>query len=75
VDTIDLGKGESPYKERLMTGAVEVREGVVELPSLASAARTLRRSLEAWVRRSPILCVVRIPGRWLTKFERSRRFR
>jgi CelD/BcsL family acetyltransferase involved in cellulose biosynthesis len=75
VRTIDLGKGEDPYKQRLMTGAVEVREGAVELPSLAAAARGARRGLEAWVRRSPLAGLARIPGRWLTRLERRRRLR
>ena len=35
--TIDLGKGEAPYKQRLMTGAFELAEGAVELPSLLAA--------------------------------------
>jgi hypothetical protein len=45
------------------------------MPSLAATARQARRGLEAWVRRSPFLKVARIPGRWLTNFERQRRFR
>src|SRR5688572_6063300 len=44
---IDLGKGDARYKRSLMTGAAPLREGCVELPSLAAAARRLRRRAEA----------------------------
>ena len=51
---IDLGKGEARYKRSLMTGAAPLREGCVELPSLAATARRLlparamRRLERAW---------------------------
>ena len=51
---IDLGKGDARYKRSLMTGAAPLREGCVELPSLAVAVRRLlplraRRRIErAW---------------------------
>ena len=73
--TIDLGKGDDPYKRSVMTGAAELREGIVELPSVASTARRARHNVEAWVRRSPLIGIARIPGRWLTRFERRSRFR
>jgi CelD/BcsL family acetyltransferase involved in cellulose biosynthesis len=38
---IDLGKGDARYKRSLMTGAAPLREGCVELPSLAATARRL----------------------------------
>ena len=38
---IDLGKGDARYKRSLMTGAAPLREGCVELPSLAAAVRRL----------------------------------
>jgi CelD/BcsL family acetyltransferase involved in cellulose biosynthesis len=75
VHTIDLGKGEDPYKQRLMTGSVELHEGVAERPSFASMARNARRGLETWVRRSPFIGIARLPGRWLVKLERRGRFR
>jgi CelD/BcsL family acetyltransferase involved in cellulose biosynthesis len=51
---IDLGKGDARYKRSLMTGAAPLREGCVELPSLAATARRLlprramRRLERAW---------------------------
>ena len=75
VRTIDFGKGDDRYKQAAMTGAVELREGAVELPSLATAARRARRELETWVRRSPFAGIARIPGRWLKQLERRKRFR
>jgi CelD/BcsL family acetyltransferase involved in cellulose biosynthesis len=64
---IDLGKGEARYKRSLMTGAAPLREGSVELPSLAAAARRLRRLAETraeW----------QLPLRALRRLERARRF-
>jgi CelD/BcsL family acetyltransferase involved in cellulose biosynthesis len=75
VRAIDFGKGDDRYKQAAMTGAVELSEGVVEVPSLASAARRARRGLEAWVRRTPLAGIARVPGRWLTRLERRGRFR
>jgi CelD/BcsL family acetyltransferase involved in cellulose biosynthesis len=67
IDKIDLGKGDARYKRSLMTGATPLREGSVELPSLAAAARRLRRLAEsraAW----------QLPLRALRRLERARRF-
>jgi CelD/BcsL family acetyltransferase involved in cellulose biosynthesis len=64
---IDLGKGDARYKRSLMTGAAPLREGSVELPSLAATARRLRRLAEArseW----------QLPLRALRRLERARRF-
>ena len=72
---IDLGKGSTLYKDRLMSGEVPLAEGRVELPSLATAVRRLRRGTEAWVRRSPLVGVARGPGRLLKRAERWWRLR
>jgi CelD/BcsL family acetyltransferase involved in cellulose biosynthesis len=67
VGKIDLGKGDARYKNSLMTCAAPLREGFVELPSLAAAARRLRRLAEsraAW----------QLPLRALRRLERARRF-
>jgi CelD/BcsL family acetyltransferase involved in cellulose biosynthesis len=67
IGKIDLGKGDARYKRSLMTGAAPLREGCVELPSLAAAARRLRRLAETraeW----------QLPLRALRRLERARRF-
>ncbi|HWM44579.1 MAG TPA: GNAT family N-acetyltransferase [Burkholderiales bacterium] len=67
IQRIDLGKGDARYKRSLMTGAAPLREGCVELPSLAATARRLRRLAEAraeW----------QLPLRALRRLERARRF-
>ena len=67
IQRIDLGKGDERYKRNLMTGAAPLREGFVERPSLAAAARRLRRLVETragW----------QLPLRALRRFERARRF-
>jgi len=64
---IDLGKGDARYKRSLMTGAAPLREGFVELPSLAATARRLRRLAEA-------RAAWQLPLRALRRLERARRF-
>ena len=67
IGKIDLGKGDARYKRSLMTGTAPLREGCVELPSLAAAARRLRRLAEEraeW----------QLPLRALRRLERARRF-
>ncbi len=67
IQRIDLGKGDARYKRSLMTGAAPLREGCVELPSLAATARRLRRLAESraeW----------QLPLRALRRLERARRF-
>jgi CelD/BcsL family acetyltransferase involved in cellulose biosynthesis len=67
IQRIDLGKGDARYKRSLMTGAAALREGFVELPSLAATARRLRRLAE---RRAEW----QWPLRALRRLERARRF-
>ncbi|MBK9118913.1 MAG: GNAT family N-acetyltransferase [Phycisphaerales bacterium] len=73
---IDLGcGGDDTYKPRLRTGGIPLATGTVERPSWAATMRRWRRTTEAWVRRSPLLPLVRAPGRLLTRMERWGRFR
>jgi CelD/BcsL family acetyltransferase involved in cellulose biosynthesis len=74
VRLLDLGKGDAFYKDRLKGDTIPLAAGRVELPSLATALRQLRRGAEAWVRRSPLLPVARVPGRLITRIERRKRF-
>ena len=72
---IDLGPGgDATYKPRLRSGAIPVATGSVELPSLTTVVRGIRRKTEAWVRRSPLLPLARIPGRLIVRLEGRRRF-
>lgn len=50
IQTIDLGKGDESYKQRVMNGSVLLAEGSVEIPSLISTARWLRRKTSEIVR-------------------------
>ena len=62
--TIDLGKGASFYKERLMSRAVMVAAGSIELPSLLSLRRAARRKLRSAVVNSPLAAPARRLVRW-----------
>lgn len=75
VRTIDLGKGESQYKQRLMTGAVELREGAVELPSFLARARRLRRTAETRAAQGGLAAAMQLPLRVIRRIERARKFR
>jgi CelD/BcsL family acetyltransferase involved in cellulose biosynthesis len=59
VTTLDLGKGEDPYKASFMTGTVPLIEGVVEVPSAYALIRRARINGEKWLRRSPVMEPVR----------------
>jgi CelD/BcsL family acetyltransferase involved in cellulose biosynthesis len=52
--TIDLGRGDERYKGSLMSGAVPLLEGRVELPSLAAAMWRVRRGARALIRRTSV---------------------
>jgi CelD/BcsL family acetyltransferase involved in cellulose biosynthesis len=76
ITRIDLGcGGEDTYKARLRTDGIPLASGTVERPSWTAKMRRWRRDTEAWVRRSRLLPLVRVPGRLLTRMERWGRFR
>jgi CelD/BcsL family acetyltransferase involved in cellulose biosynthesis len=54
VCTIDLGKGMSLYKQRLMNASVSLAHGSVELPSWRSIRRHTRRRLRSLLANSPL---------------------
>jgi CelD/BcsL family acetyltransferase involved in cellulose biosynthesis len=58
ISVIDLGKGNQAYKQRLMNRAIPLAEGFVEVPSLISAARAVKRRSETLLRHSPTLLSV-----------------
>jgi CelD/BcsL family acetyltransferase involved in cellulose biosynthesis len=64
IGTIDLGKGISLYKERLMNGSAAVASGSVELASLLALRRRAKRTLRAAIARSPLAGPARTVTRW-----------
>jgi CelD/BcsL family acetyltransferase involved in cellulose biosynthesis len=54
VRTIDLGKGMSLYKQRLMNASVLLASGSVELPSWRSIRRQMQRNLRSLLAKSPL---------------------
>lgn len=73
--TIHPGKGDEPYKQCLMTGAVELREGYVELPSLIANVRQLQRVAKAHAARSGMAATLRLPLRVIRRIVWTRKFR
>ena len=52
IQTIDLGKGISEYKQRFMNTSCQLASGSVELPSMRWLGRTVRRKVRSTVARS-----------------------
>ncbi len=75
VTTIDLGKGESPYKQRLMTGHVELGEGAIERPSWLTALRRAARGAERLAQVEGAGALRRLPLRIVRRLERETKFR
>ena len=75
VRVIDLGKGDASYKQRLMTGAAELWEGCVELPSFRTNLQRLRRKAELYAARGGLAGLLQLPLRAIRRIERTRRFR
>ena len=75
VKTIDLGKGDSPYKQRLMTGQVELGEGAIERPSWLSALRRAVRGAERLAQAEGAGAMRRLPLRIVRRLERDTKFR
>lgn len=66
---LDMGYGDEEFKLRLRSGSIPVAAGRVELPSVAGAVRRWRAGFETWVRGTPLLPLVRYPGRVLKRLE------
>ncbi len=75
VCTLDLGKGESQYKQRLMTGSIALSEGLARVPSIWGTASTVRERAEALHARGGIGKALLLPLKLVRRLERSYRFR
>ena len=75
VQTVDLGKGDAQYKQRLMTGAAVLSEGLVCLPSLWGTVLGLRHRAEACQSHGGIGKGLRLPLKLIKRIERANRFR
>ena len=74
VHYIDLGKGLSMYKKRVMTGTIPVAQGCVTLPSIFNRMREMRETTESWAKQSFLKPVFQIPGRIIKSIERKKRY-
>jgi len=72
--TIDLGKGDAQYKERLMSGSVELAEGCVEFPSVLATARHCQRRAEQSASSGGAGVALRLPLRIIRKIQYARKF-
>lgn len=72
VRRLDLGKGPEEYKTHLMSGAIDVAEGSVDLRPLAGTARRVGWRTYEWARRSPLRRPLLTPGRAIRNMILSR---
>jgi CelD/BcsL family acetyltransferase involved in cellulose biosynthesis len=73
IDRIDLGKGESQYKNRLASGETGIAEGSVVVKPWASMWRKVRRNTESWS--GAFGAVGAVPAKLLRRVDRKLRFR
>lgn len=72
VRRVDLGKGEEAYKARLMSGAIAIAVGAVDLrPVAGPLSRGWYHTVE-WTRRSPLRRPLLGPARWLRALAQAR---
>ncbi len=67
IEAIDLGKGDLRYKQQFASDSVSVAEGTVELVSLVTTSRRLRRATTHMIRNSPLIRPARAIKRLLTQ--------
>lgn len=71
---IDFGKGDNEYKQRMKTGSIPLAEGVVDLPSAASALGRARRWAERTAGAGGLGTALKLPLKVLRKFENRGKF-
>ena len=72
---IDLGKGPEEYKRHLMSGAIDVAEGSVDLRPVTRIVRRQWRRAYDWARHSPLRRPLLVPGRILRSMAEARSLR
>lgn len=70
IQYIDLGKGESQYKDRLKNGEILVAEGRVALPSVTTFVTEVSERSADFIRRTPLVVPARVGGKYLRKARR-----
>lgn len=73
INRIDLGKGESQYKNRLGSGETAIAEGSVVVKPWASMWRKVRRETESWS--GTFGPVGAVPAKLLRRVDRKMRFK
>lgn len=69
---IDLGKGPEEYKTRLMSAAIDVAEGAIDLRPMAGFLRRNCRRAYDWTRQSPLRRPLLKPSRIIRRLIESR---
>ena len=65
IDRIDLGRGVSTFKQRCMTGMIQVGVGSVDRRPVGRAMRAGWRCAREWVKQTPLRGPVKAPARLL----------
>lgn len=72
---IDLGKGMSLYKKRVMTGNISVAEGLLKVSSPRNKIYHFISRVEQWSQQSTKNPFFKIPGRVIQRIKRKRRYK
>jgi CelD/BcsL family acetyltransferase involved in cellulose biosynthesis len=72
---VDLGKGPERYKRELMSGAIDLAEGTVDLQPLRAMARHHWHRAYQWARQSSLRRPLLAPARFLRRMVEARSFR
>jgi CelD/BcsL family acetyltransferase involved in cellulose biosynthesis len=72
---IDLGKGSTLYKQRLMSGKTELLEGSINTPSLLKHCRSAFSAFEQCMSKMPAKGLRTLPARLRGRMGRRRRFK
>ncbi len=74
IQHIDLGKGLSLYKRRMMTSCLPIAEGSAEIPSIANSIHQFFVLAEDMGSKSCFHPLLRIPGKLLNRMKRNNRY-
>lgn len=75
VNYIDLGKGMSLYKKRVMTGSITVADGYVSIPSLLNNLINVGQTIEQWGKKPLLKPVFKIPMALINSKKRWARYK
>ena len=75
ISVVDLGRGMAAYKKRMMSDAITVAQGSVDLRPIARVARATWRKTRDAIRNSPLRAPAKLPAKMLHQIKEWIEFR